>query len=109
MGAEGKTEGMLKGVINLLGRLVCADGETGSIFRRSYAEMAITEAFQKLHMNSQRDTYGNEEEELEKLELSCAVVEFFRECGRKPDLRDSLRSKQINEKFAEILKNEEEK
>ena len=57
--------------------------------------------------NSKRITYGNEDEENQKLMLSLACVDLLSCVSRIPELRGSLRNEDTLRGFQEIVKNED--
>jgi hypothetical protein len=109
--AAGENERILSDVVHQLIRLA-QDGpnlpdSTGHTFRTRHAKMAIKEAFEILLRNSTRITYGNDEEEDQKLMLSLACVDFLVVASGIPDLRASLRNEDTLRGFQDIVKNED--
>ncbi|CAE7250110.1 inlI [Symbiodinium pilosum] len=104
---EGRTEEMLALVVRQLQRLLLAPGDTGPDFQQGFAERAVAECSEILMANSARST-DRESDELEKLELSLAIVNFYFSCSGIPSLRSCLRNPTIDALFPRIMKFEEE-
>ncbi|CAE7214474.1 SYP124 [Symbiodinium microadriaticum] len=104
---EGRTEEMLALVVRQLERLLLAPGDTGLDFRQGFAERAVAECSEILMANSARST-DRESDELEKLALSCAIVNFYFRCSAISSLRSCLRNPTIDAMFPRIMKFEEE-
>ncbi|CAE7240182.1 inlI [Symbiodinium sp. CCMP2456] len=104
---EGRTEEMLALVVRQLERLLLAPGDTGLDFRQGFAERAVAECSEILMANSARST-DRESDELEKLALSSAIVNFYFSCSAISSLRSCLRNPTIDAMFPRIMKFEEE-
>eukprot|EP00439_Symbiodinium_sp_Y106_P016938 s5803_g2.t1 len=104
---EGRTEEMLALVVRQLERLLLAPGDTGLGFRQGFAERAVAECSEILMANSARST-DRESDELEKLALSSAIVNFYFSCSAISSLRSCLRNPTIDAMFPRIMKFEEE-
>lgn len=105
--SAGKIEETLARVVMQLQRLVDNNLEQGQIFRRSFAELAISETYDLLVRNTRRSTYGHREEEKQKLQLSQAAVSFLVTCSKYTSLRVYMRSKRIQDSINLMLKDEE--
>lgn len=105
--AEGHAEDVLALVVKKLEKLVENEGLAGKQFNQSYAEVAIAESYEVLYRNAQRATYGQEDEEEQKITLSVAIISFLRTCSRRPNLKKFLRNYHMDVTMQHILKWEE--
>eukprot|EP00928_Gymnodinium_smaydae_P067752 TRINITY_DN5075_c2_g1_i1.p1 TRINITY_DN5075_c2_g1~~TRINITY_DN5075_c2_g1_i1.p1 ORF type:complete len:1545 (-),score=431.35 TRINITY_DN5075_c2_g1_i1:77-4177(-) len=104
----GNEEEILALVVQQLERFAGSNEPSGQHFRQNLAEVAVAEAYEVLLMNSKRATYGGEEEEQQKSQLSAAIVGLFITCSKFPSLRKQLRNLHISETLPQIMKFEEE-
>jgi len=109
--AAGRTEEILAKIIQLLQKVCEAtegdSAETGQTFRTKHASLATAQVFEILVRNSQRDTYGNEEEEDEKMTLSQSCLAFLMAVSSFHELRDCMRDQEKARSCATVLKCEE--
>ncbi|CAD7922663.1 unnamed protein product [Amoebophrya sp. A120] len=111
----GRTEYVLSMVISMLRIITCAtpensepdDAVVGEAFRDHQAELAVAEVFDTLYRNSVRDTFGSEDEEDEKLQLSSHCLSFLVEASQFSSMRKFFRTKEAESLFLHVLKNEE--
>ncbi|CAD7932486.1 unnamed protein product, partial [Amoebophrya sp. A25] len=69
-----------------------ADAAVGAAFREHQAELAIAEVLDTLYRNSTRDTYGDEDEEDQKIQLSSHCLSFLLTASSFPSMRKYFRT-----------------
>ncbi|CAK9043759.1 unnamed protein product, partial [Durusdinium trenchii] len=82
------------------------DGEAADKFRRNHTRSVIDRTFKVLATNCARETFGNPDEEEQKVTLSEQCIQVLITASFQPLLRRHLR-REVSKDFLKILKDHE--
>ncbi|CAK9043765.1 unnamed protein product [Durusdinium trenchii] len=99
-------ERLLGAVLRNLTQFLEKDGEAADKFRRNHTRSVIDRTFKVLATNCARETFGNPDEEEQKVTLSEQCVQVLITASFQPLLRRHLR-REVSKDFLKILKDHE--
>eukprot|EP00931_Biecheleriopsis_adriatica_P100694 TRINITY_DN75952_c0_g1_i1.p1 TRINITY_DN75952_c0_g1~~TRINITY_DN75952_c0_g1_i1.p1 ORF type:complete len:2665 (+),score=531.47 TRINITY_DN75952_c0_g1_i1:80-8074(+) len=105
----GKQGIVLMTVVDIIRIMMADTGSAGARFRAKAARHAIRESFEVLTANARRETHGNKEEEVSKVQLTQRICELLKMCSRPlaGSIRKFLRRVDLLTTLVEVLRHEE--